>query len=78
MQLPFSNDVESNLGGEMKVTRRLLEASVAACLLGGACPSEAAMLFNFPDFSSTAGLTLVGSATPDGNQLQIGGVPNNL
>lgn len=44
---------------------------MAACLLGGACPSEAAMLFNFPDFSSTAGLTLVGSATPDGNQLQI-------
>jgi hypothetical protein len=43
-------------------------AAAAACL---ATTAQASVLISYPDFSSTAGLTLVGSAGQSGNQLQM-------
>jgi hypothetical protein len=43
-------------------------AVIAACF---AASAQAAVIINYPDFSSTAGLTMVGSAMQKGNELQI-------
>jgi hypothetical protein len=51
----------------MNLTKKLL-VGTAACI---ATTAQAAVLISYPDFSSTAGLTLVGSTAQSGNQLQI-------
>ena len=51
----------------MNLTKKLL-VGTAACI---ATTAQAAVLIDYPDFSSTAGLTLVGSTGRSGNQLQI-------
>ncbi len=57
----------------MTVLRVIALVSGVACVL--AMPSQASVLFNFPNFSSTAGLTLVGSTatatTSDGTVLRL-------
>jgi hypothetical protein len=44
---------------------------VAAAVGVFALQSQAGIIINYPDFSSTAGLTLVGSTTTSGNQLEL-------
>jgi hypothetical protein len=58
-----------NLRGSksMNLTKKLL-IGTAACI---ATTAQAAVVISYSDFSSTAGLTLVGSTTQSGNQLQI-------
>jgi len=52
----------------MKFTKKLLGVTTATLL---ASTAQATVLISQPDFSNTAGLTFVGSATTSGNQLQL-------
>src|ERR1700682_3901208 len=55
----------------------LIRASLACALIICAQQANGALLFNYPNFSSTAGLTLVGNATTasttDGTVLRVTG-----
>src|SRR5581483_10399443 len=51
-----------------------MSPSLKVCAVLAVCFSataQAAVIINYPDFSSTAGLTLKGSAAQQGNQLQV-------
>ncbi len=49
--------------------RRLIFAAAAAGVF--ALQSQAGVIINYPNFSSTAGLTLVGDTTTTGGQLEV-------
>ena len=59
----------------------LIRASLACALIISAQQANGALLFNYPNFSSTAGLTLVGNATTasttDGTVLRVTGANFN-
>lgn len=51
--------------------QRFLRTALAAALVAGAAQASAAVVIDYADFSSTAGLTLNGSAAQAGNALRL-------